>query len=298
MNYLGAVLAVLGLLLSQDSVYALSCPSNDVDNILDRFAPKGQKSLSPTTSNPWGNPWDVPVNALVIKKSKQKPAQKYSKGEFASANSSVAQGLRNGVDYEPIELHASGPGPVGSVITLSGCTVATEPGSGLFLKRIDKDPVTGEAILIMGGLAPDGSNVTFSCTTGNGVVQPAPISTVHRVTTVFGSQIINPSTSSLTLKLIARPVQCEFGKTGNFYLAASYHGQFYFYSNSIKNWKAWHVGEPMAIWFTTTIQAFDTQTALANMNISAMPGVQFYMGYGLDESDMITYGKVKLVYPK
>lgn len=180
---------------------------------------------------------------------------------------------------------------------LDGCSAMGENGAP-WLKSAEFKQRS--VILVVDGAAPNGGKIIVKCSDVTGVSASVVLSVVVSASTpaYITSQVINPDTSHLTLKLIVQPATSDLGKTGGFYLSASYKGQYFFYSNGTKTWELWHPGKSMAIWFTTTIQPFETQTAISNFNVSSLPGIQFWLGYGVSEADMVNNGKVFQVYPK
>ncbi len=100
------------------------------------------------------------------------------------------------------------------------------------------------------------------------------------------------TTSNLTLTASLSIGDADVGQYGNIYLAAMV-GSAWFAHNGA-DWVSWSGGSlPVYAVGSLTNRSIEV---VRNANLSALVGTQIYVGYGLNESDMLANGKFGLVY--
>ncbi len=100
------------------------------------------------------------------------------------------------------------------------------------------------------------------------------------------------TTSNLTLTAILSIGDADVGQYGNVYLAAMV-GSAWFAHNGA-DWVQWSGGS-LPVYAVGPL-ANRSIEVVRNADLSTLVGTQVYVGYGLSENDMLTYGKYGLVY--
>ncbi len=100
------------------------------------------------------------------------------------------------------------------------------------------------------------------------------------------------TTSNLTLTANITIGDADAGQIGNVYLAA-YTGSTWFVRNG-SSWVSWS-GGPLPVYSVGPLTSQSIEV-VRNTDLSALVGTQIYVGYGLNENDMLANGKYGLVY--
>lgn len=106
------------------------------------------------------------------------------------------------------------------------------------------------------------------------------------------SALASGTTNSLTLSVTVEVADADIGKTGNYYLAFSLNGFWYF--NNGSDWVEYNAGVLPV--FATGPLFSGTAGLVENVDLTGVIGARLYVGYGLTESDMVANEKYSLVY--
>ncbi len=162
--------------------------------------------------------------------------------------------------------------PPGLTLSAAGVISGTPTTAGAF---------TG-TVRASNGTLPNATQA-FSITTTAGT-GTAPVPTF--------SATASGTTSNLTLNASLRIGDADVGRNGNVYLAA-YTGSAWFVHNG-SSWVSWSGGSLPV--YSVGLLANQSIELVRNANLSTLVGTQIYVGYGLNENDMLTNGKYGLVY--
>lgn len=99
-------------------------------------------------------------------------------------------------------------------------------------------------------------------------------------------------TNNLSITANLSPIDADIGKIGNVYLAANVHGTWHAHNGA--SWVAWRDG-PIPVHSVESLTHRSVEV-VRDFDTSSFVGTQIYLGYGLDEADMLTNGKYGLVY--
>jgi len=110
--------------------------------------------------------------------------------------------------------------------------------------------------------------------------------------TITGSPTGFTSNFSLTASVQVAP--SDTGRNGVIYVAANVAGIWYFKS-SAGAWNAWAGGALPAPYYSGTL-GNNAVSAVDRMDLSSLPGVDVYVGYGLDQADMLNNSKFAKVF--
>lgn len=97
------------------------------------------------------------------------------------------------------------------------------------------------------------------------------------------------STSSLTLYATLTTASMHVGQKGEIYVAARLRDTWYF--NNKAGWQA-----QMAPYQSGLLAATVNIPVISGMNLSSLPGLEIYVGYGTNLSDMLTASRYKKIY--
>jgi hypothetical protein len=100
------------------------------------------------------------------------------------------------------------------------------------------------------------------------------------------------STSSLTLSANTQVATADAGKNGNFYLGRLLNNQWTLHNGS--GWGAYN-GGAVPVYASGVLSSRQIQV-FSNENVQNLMGAQIYVGYGLDDADLLTNKKYRLVY--
>lgn len=100
------------------------------------------------------------------------------------------------------------------------------------------------------------------------------------------------TTANLTLSVTANVADADVGTPGKYYLGFKHNNIWYFHNGA--GWIQ-HTGGLRPAYSTRTL-ATGTAEIVRNMNLTSRVGGQLYVGYGVDDLDMVTKGKYAMVY--
>jgi len=117
-------------------------------------------------------------------------------------------------------------------------------------------------------------------------------STAFAAPTPAFSATASGAASNLTLTASLSIGDADVGRNGNIYLAADTGGGWFVHNGA--SWASWS-GGPLPVYSAGALTNRSIEV-VRNTDLSALGGTQVYVGYGLDESDMLANGKYGLVY--
>ena len=97
---------------------------------------------------------------------------------------------------------------------------------------------------------------------------------------------------NLTIAASMEVADADAGKNGSVYLLAKFSGGWYAHNGT--SWALWRSG-PVPAHSTGTLTNRSIEVA-RDANASSLAGMQVFLGYGLNETDMLANGKYDLVY--
>ncbi|MEX0737786.1 MAG: ice-binding family protein [Pseudohongiella sp.] len=100
------------------------------------------------------------------------------------------------------------------------------------------------------------------------------------------------TTDNLTLTGTISVADADLGLTGNYYVGFNYDDSWLFLTP--EGWVA-HTTGPYPV-FETSVLSGGTAVLITNADVSSLIGGQLYLGYGLNDSDMVNNGKYAQVY--
>lgn len=111
---------------------------------------------------------------------------------------------------------------------------------------------------------------------------------------IVGSVTGTPN--SLTVKATLQVAPADAGRTGSVYVMTHIAG-LWFFKGAAGNWSLWNGGAFPPPYFQGTLGSH-TIDLVENMNLGSFPDAEFYVGYGLDEADMVANNKYQALNAK
>jgi alpha-tubulin suppressor-like RCC1 family protein len=100
---------------------------------------------------------------------------------------------------------------------------------------------------------------------------------------------------AFTLDGIYRPAAADAGRSINVYLAAIIGGNFYV--RGATTWTLWTGDSDLPVFATVTAGSGMSEiNVITDLDVSGIPGVPVFMGYGTSQTDMLTNGKFGLIH--
>ncbi|MFA6313758.1 MAG: serpin family protein [Sterolibacterium sp.] len=97
---------------------------------------------------------------------------------------------------------------------------------------------------------------------------------------------------NLTISASLNVGDADAGRNGNIYLVATLNGSWYAHDGT--SWLPW-LGGPVPVYASGPLTSRSIEIA-RNLDSSSLVGTQVFLGYGLDEADMLVNGKYGLVH--
>lgn len=103
---------------------------------------------------------------------------------------------------------------------------------------------------------------------------------------------VSGNSSGLTLSTNIQVATADEGKNGNIYIARLMNNQWYLYNGSA--WVAFN-GGAIPAYFSGVLSSRQIQI-FNNQNVQSMLGSQVFVGYGLNDADLLSNAKYKAIY--
>ena len=120
----------------------------------------------------------------------------------------------------------------------------------------------------------------------------ALISGAQAIPTATFSASASGNNDSLSISVTYNVAEADLGLGGNYYAGLTYDSTVYFLTP--QGWTLYSTGPVPS--YPTNALVSGTIEIITDVNLSAFVGAQLFIGYGLNESDMVTDSKYALVY--
>lgn len=178
------------------------------------------------------------------------------------------------------------------------CLSSPPSGAQIIVSRLTGAPVTGLAMLT-GGLPPiSGPCDAFSQHGYYGIESQAvdAVAVFIKANSPYSISASPTASGPLTARILAvtvKPALAELGTTRQVFVAAVVGPRFYFLTPA--GWQVWSSGS-FPVYASGAFAAQTIQVLDGSLDLSGVVGAQIYVGYGVDDAEMLANGRYAMVH--